>query len=673
MYDHEHEHNHQNCCCSHEHHNHHDTHEHHEHHEHCHDHHEYNHSHGGCGCGCGHEHGDSEQKETLIKVIISGVLLIALTVISHICTDINKFILLALYLVPYLIVGYEVLIDAAKNLVKGRALDENFLMAVATIGAFILSDYPEAVAVMLFFQVGELFEGYASAKSKKSIGALMELKPDFANIEKDGVVTKVLPETVKVGDIIIVKPGEKVPLDGIIIEGNSSLDTSSLTGESMPVDVSVGDDAVSGCINSGGVLKIKVMKEFSNSAVSKIIELTDTAAENSSKSEKFITKFAKVYTPCVVIGAVLLAVIPSLIFGDVAAWVNRAIVFLVVSCPCALVVSVPLCFFMGMGKASKNGVLIKGGEFTEKLAKTNTFIFDKTGTLTRGIFNVTAVHPEKISEDKLVEFAAYGEYYSNHPIAKTIKEEYGKQIDTHRLKEYKEIAGKGVSVIIDGHSVLIGNAKLMDENNINQHPCHKSGTTVHVGVDGKYAGHIVISDTIKSNSQKAIRLLKECGVSKTVMLTGDNKKIANEVAGLVGIDEVHSSLLPEDKLELAKEIMKNSGISAYVGDGINDAPALAAADVGIAMGGIGSDAAIEAADVVIMDDNLTKLSTAVKIAKKTIKKVYVNITFILIVKAAVLVLGALGIVGMWAAVFADVGSLIIAVLNSAIDKNGIMK
>lgn len=649
MHEHEHEHNHQHCCCSHEH----------------------SHAHGGCGCG--HEHGESDQKETLTKVIISGILLVALTVISHICTDINKFILLILYLVPYLIVGYEVLIDAAKNLFKGKALDENFLMSVATIGAFILSDYPEAVAVMLFFQVGELFEGYASAKSEKSISALMELKPDFANIEKNGVITRVSPETAKVGDIIIVKPGEKVPLDGIITEGTSSLDTSSLTGESMPVDVAPGDDAVSGCINSGGVLKIKVMKEFSDSAVSKIIALTDKASENSSKSEKFITKFAKIYTPCVVIGAVLLAVIPLLIFGNAAAWINRAIVFLVVSCPCALVVSVPLCFFMGMGRASKNGVLIKGGEFTEKLAKTSTFIFDKTGTLTRGIFNVTAIHPEEVSEDKLIEFAAYGEYYSNHPIAKTIKEEYGKQISTDRIKDYTEIAGKGVSVAIDGHTVLIGNAKLMDENNIKQHPCHKSGTTVHVGVDGKYAGHIVISDTIKINSQKAIRLLKECGVSKTVMLTGDNEKIANEVAGLVGIDEVHSSLLPEDKLTLAKDIMKKSGISAYVGDGINDAPALAAADVGIAMGGIGSDAAIEAADVVIMDDNLTKLSTAVNIAKKTLKKVYVNIAFILIVKAAVLVLGALGIVGMWAAVFADVGSLIIAVLNSAIDKNGIMK
>lgn len=624
----------------------------------------------GCSCGCGHSHSDGEQKETLMKIIISGVLLL-LAMLSSKLFILNKYTEFALYLIPYLIIGYEVLTEAAKNILKGKALDENFLMAVASIGAFILSEYPEAVAVMLFFQIGELFEGYATKKSKKSIGTLMDLKPDFANLERDNVITKVSPDTVNIGDIIVVKPGEKIPLDGTIIDGSSSLDTSSLTGESLPKDVTIGDDVISGCINKNGIIKILVTVNFSDSAVSKIIRLTNKAAENSAKSEKFITKFAKIYTPCVVAAAFIIGLVPSIIFKNPSVWVTRAITFLVVSCPCALVVSVPLCFFMGMGKASKQGILIKGGEYIEKLANCKNFIFDKTGTITKGVFKITAVHPEEASKEQLLECAAYGEYFSNHPISKTIKDEYEKEFDLTRINDYQELSGKGVSVTIDDKKLLIGNQKLMDENNIQCHPCHKPGTIIHIGINNKYMGHIVISDTIKDDSKTALKHLTDIGVTNTIMLTGDSKDIAEDTAKKVGINTVYASLLPTDKLEITQKISKEQGITAFVGDGINDAPALTASDIGIAMGGIGSDAAIEAADAVIMDDNLLKLAKAVKISKQTVFKAYTNIIFILAIKAVILILGALGITGMWAAVFADVGSLVLSVLNSAflISKN----
>ena len=622
---------------------------------------------------CNNKHNHSccnnhrSNKNSLIKIIITAVLLVLMMIISHIFI-INKYILFLLYLIPYLFIGFDILKEAGEKLLKGKALDEDFLMSAATIGAIILGEYPEAIAVMLFYYIGELFESYATEKSKKSVSSLMNIRPDYANLEENNSIKKVSPEEVKIGDIIVVKPGEKIPLDGVVYNGSSSVDTSSLTGESYPVDVFEGDDVLNGCINLNGILKIKVTKEYQNSTVSKILKLTEEAQEKASKSEKFISKFAKIYTPFVVSAAVLLAVIPSIFTGNVWEWIYRALIFLVVSCPCALVVSIPLCFFIGIGKASKHGILIKGGEYIENLSACDTFIFDKTGTLTKGIFNITAIHPQDISEDELLKLAAHAEFFSNHPIADTIKEKYSYPIDQSIISDINEIPGKGISIKIENKDVLVGNTKLMEDNGIKWHPCHHIGTTVHIAVNNIYAGHIVISDTLKDGSKEAITQLNDLGIKNVFMLTGDNEEISKEIAGKLNIKNYYSSLLPADKLDIANKIMKESKKTAFIGDGINDAPVLAGADIGISMGSIGSDAAIEASDVILMDDNLLKLPKAVQISKITVKKVYINIIFILLIKFSVLILGALGIVGMWAAVFADVGSLILAVINSAVDK-----
>lgn len=612
----------------------------------------------------------AKQKSKLAKIVISAVLLIIIGIVSKIF-EINTYILFAMYLIPYLIIGAKVLKKAFFRILKGKALDEHFLMSIATIGALALGEFPEAVAVMLFFQIGEFFEDYAEKKSEKSIEELMDLRPEFANTERDGIISRVSPDEVKIGDIIIIKAGEKIPLDGVVISGSSAIDTSSLTGESIPRDVSEGDDVISGCVNINGLLRVRVTSEFSSSTVSRIMELTRKASEKSANTEKFISKFAKIYTPCVVAAAIMLAIIPPILGGEWAVWINRALIFLVVSCPCALVVSIPLCFFMGMGRASKSGILIKGGESIEAAAKCQTVIFDKTGTLTKGIFNVTAIHPETVSPELLIEYAAYAENFSNHPIAKTIKEKYGNKIDTDRIKSIDEISGKGISALIDGKNVLVGNSKLMEDNGITWHPCHHSGTTIHIAIDKRYEGHLVISDEIKQSSKAAVSDLRAIGINELVILTGDSRDAGRSAAEQIGIHKIYTDLLPDDKLSMAQKLIaaaKDNKTVAFVGDGINDAPVLAGADVGIAMGGIGSDAAIEAADIIIMDDNPQKVAKAVKISRATLSKVYQNIIFIFAVKAAVLILGALGIAGMWAAVFADVGSLVISILNSSVDK-----
>ena len=608
-----------------------------------------------------------KQKNVLIRIIISLVLLIAIKVASSFSEILCDFELIA-YLIPYAVIGWDVLWKAIRNISRGQVFDENFLMAIATIGAMFTGEYIEGAAVMLFYQVGELFQSCAVGRSRKSIASLMNIRPDHANIERDGKLETVSPEEVNIGDTIVIKPGEKIPLDGVILDGSSTVDTAALTGESVPRDVLTGDDVVSGCINLSGMLKVRVTKRFGESTVAKILDLVENTGSKKAKSENFITKFARYYTPCVVAGAVLLAVLPPLITGgDWASWIHRALIFLVISCPCALVISVPLSFFGGIGGASRCGVLVKGGNYLEALAKTEIIVFDKTGTLTKGVFNVTAIHPDIISESELLEYAALAEHYSNHPISRSLKDAYDREIDTSRISDYVETAGRGVRAKIDNAVICAGNNKYMDEIGVKWHPCHHVGTTVHVAVNGEYAGHIVISDEVKSDAKDAISSLKKHGIKKTVMLTGDSKETAESIAASLGIDEVYSELMPADKVRNVEKLISEKSADktlAFVGDGINDAPVLARADIGIAMGAMGSDAAIEAADIVLMDDKPSKIADAIDISKRTLRIVYQNIVFALAVKAAVLVLGALGVASMWAAVFADVGVSVIAILNA---------
>ena len=602
-----------------------------------------------------------KHKQMLIRIGVSAALLIACAL-----SPLEGIWRLLAFLVPYAVIGWDVLWKAVRNIAHGQVFDENFLMSIATVGAFATGEYPEAVFVMLFYQVGELFQSYAVGRSRQSIAQLMEIRPDYANLERDGKAEKVDPDEVAVGDVIVVKPGERVPLDGVVLEGHSTLDTAALTGESLPRPVREGDDVISGCVNQSGLLRVRVTKEFGESTVAKILDLVENASSKKARAENFITKFARVYTPCVVIAAVLLAVVPSLITGDWSQW-TRALIFLVVSCPCALVISVPLSFFGGIGGASRNGILVKGGSYLETLAQTEIVVFDKTGTLTRGVFNVTANHPDKISEAELLELAAYAESYSDHPISRSILEAYDKRVDTARIGTVEELAGRGVRAVIDGRTVCVGNSKLMDELGVKWHPCHHVGTTVHVEVDGLYAGHLVISDEVKPDAAEAIRKIKELGVKKTVMLTGDAAAVGERVGKELGLDEVHAQLLPADKVERVEALLKEKsakGTLAFVGDGINDAPVLSRADVGIAMGGMGSDAAIEAADVVFMDDKPSKLADAILIARKTCAIVRQNVVFALAVKLLVMVLGAFGVATMWEAVFADVGVSVIAILNA---------
>ena len=633
-----------------------------------------------------------KQKKVLIRIIVSAALLLLLIISYKILgpkeTDsgdiikgvINEPFWFILYMIPYLIIGYDILLKAVKGIFRGRIFDENFLMAVATVGAIVLAlikkngDYTEGIAVMLFYQIGEFFQSYAVGKSRKNISSLMDIRPDYANIEKDGQLVRVSPDEVEIGSIIVVQPGEKVPIDGTVIEGTSSLNTSALTGESLPRDINVGDSIISGCINLTGVIKVKTDKEFGESTVSKILELVENSSSNKSRSEAFISKFAKVYTPAVCISALLLALVPPLVNMLILSnapswgvWIYRALTFLVISCPCALVISIPLSFFAGLGGASKAGVLIKGSNYLEILSKTDYVVFDKTGTLTKGVFNVNDIHHNTIPESALIELAALAECASSHPISVSLKNAYGKEIDRARVTELTEISGHGIKAVVDGKSVLAGNGKLMEKENIAYKPCHKSGTIVHMAIDGEYAGHIVISDEIKNDSVEAIKKLKEASVNNLVMLTGDADLVAKEVADTLGITEYHSSLLPADKVEKVEELISKKSekqMLAFVGDGINDAPVLARADIGIAMGSMGSDAAIEAADVVIMDDNPLRIVKAIKISRKCLRIVYENIVFALGVKFACLILGALGITNMWIAIFADVGVMIIAVLNA---------
>ena len=607
-----------------------------------------------------------KQKKTLIRIIISACLLAAAYTAAHFIS-MEWWIELLIFLVPYGVIGWDILFKAGRNIAHGQVFDENFLMCIATVGAFAIKEYPEAVFVMLFYQVGELFQSYAVGKSRRSISEMMDIRPDYANIQRDGKLVQVDPEEVKIGDTIVVKPGERVPLDGVIISGGSALDTAALTGESMPREVETGDDVISGCVNLSGVLEIRVTNEFGQSTVSKILDLVENSSSKKAKAENFITKFARYYTPCVVIAALLLAVIPPLFLsGSWGEWIERALIFLVISCPCALVISVPLSFFGGIGGASKNGILVKGGNYLEVLSKTEYVVFDKTGTLTKGVFNVTAVHPDKCSEGELLELAATAECYSDHPISRSLKEAYAKDIDTSRLGEIKEISGHGVEAFIDGKRVSVGNDKLMEKEGVSWHPCHHIGTTVHIAVNGEYLGHIVISDEIKQDSNEAIKNLKAMGVKKTVMLTGDTKEVGEDIAGKLGLDEVHTQLLPADKVDRVEKLLneKQGGALAFVGDGINDAPVLSRADIGIAMGAIGSDAAIEAADIVLMDDKPSKIAVAIRIAKRTMRIVRQNIVFALAVKLLVMIMGAFGVANMWEAVFADVGVSVIAILNS---------
>ena len=604
----------------------------------------------------------AKQKKMLIRILISAVLFAVVMFIPF-----KGLIRLAAFLVPFGVIGWDVLWRAVRNILHGQIFDENFLMSLATVGAFFTGEYPEAVVVMLFYQVGELFQSYAVGKSRKSIATLMDIRPDYANIEKDGKTEQVSPEEVEVGSVIVIMPGERVPLDGVILEGNSAMDTSAITGESMPNDVQPGDDVISGCINQSGVLTVRTTKAYGESTVARILDLVENAGSKKAKTEKFITTFAKYYTPAVVIGAVLLAFIPSIITGDWIEWVHRAMIFLVISCPCALVISVPLSFFGGIGGASKSGILIKGSSYMEVLAKTEIVVFDKTGTLTKGVFNVTAVHPDHCSEMELLELAAMAEIYSNHPISHSLRDAWNQKIDESRVQEVKEIPGKGVQAFIDGRRVCVGNDKLMESEGAVWHPCHRVGTTIHVAVDGKYAGHIVISDEIKSGAADAIASLKELGIKKTVMLTGDADSVGQSVAKELGIDEAYTKLLPEDKVTRVEELLKyksDKGALVFVGDGINDAPVLSRSDLGIAMGGMGSDAAIEAADVVLMDDKISRIADAIRISKHTLRIAGQNIVFALAVKIIVLALGALGMANMWEAVFADVGVSVIAVLNA---------
>ena len=576
-------------------------------------------------------------------------------------------------MIPYLVIGYDILQKALKGILNKQVFDENFLMAVATVGAILLGDYSEGVAVMLFYQIGELFQSYAVGKSRRNISELMDIRPDYANIEKDGTLEQVDPDEVEIGTIIVVQPGEKVPIDGVITEGTSTLNTSALTGESLPRDAKAGDEVISGCINMTGLLKIRTTKEFGESTVSKILELVENSSSRKSKSENFISKFAKYYTPAVCYGALALAIIPPivlLIMGEPAMWgdwIYRALTFLVISCPCALVISIPLSFFAGIGGASNQGVLVKGSNYLETLAQTKYVVFDKTGTMTQGVFEVSGIHHSEMPDEKLLEYAALAECSSSHPISKSLQKAYGKPIDRNRVTDIEEISGNGVIAKVDGVSVAAGNTKLMDRLGIAYQDCHHVGTVVHMAVDGKYAGHILISDIIKPHAKEAITELKKAGISKTVMLTGDSKRVADQVAKELGIQEVYSELLPADKVSKVEELLHQKSKKdklAFVGDGINDAPVLSRADIGIAMGALGSDAAIEAADIVLMDDDPLKISKAIKIARKCIRIVYENIYFAIGIKILCLILGALGIANMWMAIFADVGVMIIAVLNA---------
>ncbi|MDY2812880.1 MAG: heavy metal translocating P-type ATPase [Dorea sp.] len=610
-----------------------------------------------------------KQKKMLARIILAAVLIIALSLIP--VTGYLRFIL---YMIPYLVIGYDILKKAGKGILNRQVFDENFLMAVATVGAILLGDYAEGVAVMLFYQIGELFQSYAVGKSRRNISDLMDIRPDYANVEHDGMLEQVDPDEVEIGTVIVVQPGEKIPIDGEIIEGSTTLNTSALTGESLPREGKAGDEVISGCINMTGVIRIRTTKEFGESTVSKILDLVENASSKKSRSENFISKFARYYTPAVCYGALALAVIPPivrmLVFGLSAEWgdwIYRALTFLVISCPCALVISIPLSFFAGIGGASREGILVKGSNYLEALAQTKYVVFDKTGTMTQGVFEVSGIHHNTIPKEKLLEYAALAECSSSHPISKSLQKAYGKPVDRNRVTEIEEISGHGVIAKIDGILVAVGNAKLMESLKVEYQGCHETGTIVHVAVDGKYAGHILISDLLKPTAKEAIRDLKKAGITKAVMLTGDSKTVADQVASELGIREVYSELLPADKVEKVEELLKQKGAKenlAFVGDGINDAPVLSRADIGIAMGALGSDAAIEAADIVLMDDDPKKIAKAIKISRKCLRIVYENIYFAIGVKLICLLLGALGIANMWVAIFADVGVMVIAVLNA---------
>ena len=611
---------------------------------------------------------NKKQKKMLIRIIVAAVLIVLFSKLP-----IDGYVRFGLFMIPYLVIGYDILQKAFKGIRNKQVFDENFLMAVATVGAILLGDYSEGVAVMLFYQIGELFQSYAVGKSRRNISELMDIRPDYANIEVDGKLEQVDPDEVEIGTVIVVQPGEKVPIDGVIIDGVSTLNTSALTGESLPRDAKAGDEVISGCINMTGVLKIRTIREFGESTVSKILELVENSSSRKSKSENFISKFAKYYTPAVCYGALALAFIPPIVFlimgkpamwGD---WIYRALTFLVISCPCALVISIPLSFFAGIGGASNQGVLVKGSNYLETLAQTSYVVFDKTGTMTQGVFEVSGVHHNEISDEKLLEYAALAECSSSHPISKSLQKAYGKPIDRNRVTDIEEISGNGVTAKVDGISVAAGNAKLMKRLVISYQECHHVGTVIHMAVDGRYEGHILISDILKPHAKEAIAELKKAGIKKTVMLTGDSKRVADQVAKELGIEEVYSELLPADKVSKVEELLHQKSEKeklAFVGDGINDAPVLSRADIGIAMGALGSDAAIEAADIVLMDDDPLKISKAIKIARKCIHIVYENIYFAIGIKILCLILGALGIANMWMAIFADVGVMIIAVLNA---------
>ena len=611
---------------------------------------------------------NKKQKKMLIRIIVAAVLIVLFSKLP-----IDGYVRFGLFMIPYLVIGYDILQKAFKGIRNKQVFDENFLMAVATVGAILLGDYSEGVAVMLFYQIGELFQSYAVGKSRRNISELMDIRPDYANIEVDGKLEQIDPDEVEIGTVIVVQPGEKVPIDGVIIDGVSALNTSALTGESLPRDAKAGDEVISGCINMTGVLKIRTIREFGESTVSKILELVENSSSRKSKSENFISKFAKYYTPVVCYGALALAFIPPivlLIMGKTAMWgdwIYRALTFLVISCPCALVISIPLSFFAGIGGASNQGVLVKGSNYLETLAQTSYVVFDKTGTMTQGVFEVSGVHHNEISDEKLLEYAALAECSSSHPISKSLQKAYGKPIDRNRVTNIEEISGNGVTAKVDGISVAAGNAKLMKRLGISYQECHHVGTVIHMAVDGRYEGHILISDILKPHAKEAIAELKKAGIKKTVMLTGDSKRVADQVAKELGIEEVYSELLPADKVSKVEELLHQKSEKeklAFVGDGINDAPVLSRADIGIAMGALGSDAAIEAADIVLMDDDPLKISKAIKIARKCIHIVYENIYFAIGIKILCLILGALGIANMWMAIFADVGVMIIAVLNA---------
>lgn len=612
---------------------------------------------------------NKKQKKVLIRIIAALVLLIALAFVPA-----EGWLQFALYMLPYLVIGYDILKKAVKGILNRQVFDENFLMAVATIGAIALGDYKEGVAVMLFYQIGELFQSYAVGKSRRNISELMDIRPDYANVEQDGELVQVDPDEVEIGTVILVKPGEKIPIDGIVVEGASSLNTSALTGESLPREAKEGDEVISGCINMTGLLKIRTTKEFGESTVSKILELVENSSSRKSRSENFISKFARIYTPAVCYGAVALAFLPPIVRmvfmglpADFGTWIYRALTFLVISCPCALVISIPLSFFAGIGGASKEGVLVKGSNYLETLSQTKYVVFDKTGTMTQGVFEVSGIYPAALSKEEVVEYAACAESYSSHPISKSLQKAYGKEIDKNRVTEVKEISGKGVTAQVDGRLVAAGNGKLMDQLGVPYTVCNEVGTLVYVAVDGRFAGCILISDLLKPHAKEAIAALKNAGVTRTVMLTGDTKRVADAVAAELGIHEVCSELLPADKVSKVEELLaRKSGKEklAFVGDGINDAPVLSRADIGIAMGALGSDAAIEAADIVLMDDDPLKIAKAIRISRKCIRIVYENIYFAIGIKVICLILGALGIANMWAAIFADVGVMVIAVLNA---------